>query len=56
MTLDEIKSKKDASDLLDALYIALPFVEDHEDSEVYKPGVVKDAVKKIRAAIASAEK
>jgi hypothetical protein len=51
-----IKTKKKAPDLLDALYIALPFVEDHEDSEVYKPGVVKDAVKKIRAAIASAEK
>lgn len=56
MTLDEIKSKNKAPDLLEALYIALPFVEDHEDSEVYKPGVVKAAVKKIRAAIASAEK
>lgn len=48
--------KKTKPDLLEALYIALPFVEDHEGSEVYKPGVVKDAVKKIRAAIASAEK
>jgi len=54
--LDRARLMSAAPELLDALYIALPFVEDHEDSEVYKPGVVKDAVKKIRAAIASAEK
>jgi len=45
-----------APELLDALYLALPFVEDHKDSEVYKPGVVRDAVRQIRAAIKAAEK
>ena len=44
-----------APDLLDALYIALPFVEDHEGSEIYKPGAVADAIRKIRAAIDKAE-
>ena len=50
------KETKDASDLLEALYLALPFVEDHEDSEIYKPGVVRDAVRRIRFAIEAAEK
>jgi hypothetical protein len=27
-----------SSDLLDALFTALPFVEDHEGSDIYKPG------------------
>ena len=44
-----------APDLLDALYLALPFVEDHEGSEIYKPGAVADAISKIRAAIDKAE-
>jgi hypothetical protein len=44
-----------APDLLAALYLALPFVEDHEGSEIYKPGTVSQAVKTIRAAIARAE-
>jgi hypothetical protein len=44
-----------APDLLDALYLALPFVEDHEGSEIYKPGAVAEAIRKIRAAIAKAE-
>jgi hypothetical protein len=41
-------------ELLDALYLALPFVEDHEDSEIYKPNAVKSALKIIRAAIQKA--
>jgi len=44
-----------APDLLAALYLALPFVEDHEGSEIYKPGAVAEAIRKIRAAIAKAE-
>jgi len=44
-----------APDLLDALYLALPFVEDHEGSEIYKPGAVAEAIRKIRAAIDKAE-
>lgn len=40
-----------APDLLDALCMALPFVEDHEGSEIYKPKAVPDALKIIRAAI-----
>lgn len=41
-------------DLLDALYLALPFVEDMETDEGYKPGAVKKAVSTIRAAIRKA--
>ena len=44
-----------APDLLDALYLALPFVEDHEGSEIYKPGAVAEVIRKIRAAIDKAE-
>ncbi len=44
-----------APDLLDALCLALPFVEDHEGSEIYKPGTVAEAIRKIRAAIDKAE-
>jgi len=44
-----------APDLLDALYLALPFVEDHEDSNFYKAGAVAKALATIRAAIAKAE-
>ena len=44
-----------APDLLDALYLALPFVEDHEGSEIYKPGAVAEAIRKIRAAIEKTE-
>ncbi|WP_435322355.1 hypothetical protein [Klebsiella sp. HN106] len=38
-------------ELVDALHTALPFVEDHEDSAVYKPGAVQAALKKIRKVI-----
>ncbi len=41
--------------MLDALYIALPFLEDHEGSEIYKPGTVSKAVATIRAAIKQGE-
>lgn len=51
-----ISAAENVPDLLAALYLALPFVEDHEDSEIYKPGVVRDAVRQIRAAIEAAEK
>ena len=44
-----------APDLLDALCLALPFVEDHEVSEIYKPGAVAEAIRKIRATIDKAE-
>lgn len=44
-----------APELLEALYIALPFVEDALDSEVFKQGIVKRHVATIRAAIAKAE-
>jgi hypothetical protein len=40
-----------ADSLLDALYTALPFVEDHEGSDIYKPQAVAQALAKIRAAI-----
>ena len=34
-----------------ALYAALPFVEDHEGSPVYKTGAVAATVARIRAAL-----
>ena len=37
--------------LENALYVALPFVEDHEDSPIYKAGAVAAAVARIRAAL-----
>ena len=40
-----------ADSLLDALYTALPFVEDHEGSDIYKPQAVAQALAKIREAI-----
>lgn len=43
-----------APELLDALLKALPFVEDHEGSDVYKAGAVASALQQIRAAIAKA--
>jgi hypothetical protein len=43
-----------APDLLDALCTALPFVEDHEGSDIYKAGAVARAVREIRAAIEKA--
>jgi hypothetical protein len=45
-----------APDLLEALCTALPFVEDHEGSNVYKSGAVARAVKEIRNAIDRATK
>jgi hypothetical protein len=43
------------ADMLDALYIALPFVEDHEQSDIYKTGAVSRALRIIRAAIKQGE-
>jgi hypothetical protein len=45
-----------APDLLEALLTALPFVEDHEGSDIYKSGAVARAVKEIRNAIDRATK
>lgn len=44
-----LMAQRDA--LLAALYLALPFVEDHEMSDDYKRGVVLRAVKTIKEAI-----
>jgi len=43
-----------APDLVEALFIALPFVEDHEGSQDYKPQAVANALKIIRAALTKA--
>ena len=43
-----------APDLLESLLTALPYVEDHEGSNVYKRGAVDRAVKQIRTAIYNA--
>lgn len=45
-----------APDLLEALCTALPFVEDHEDGDIYKRGTIARAVSQIRAAIEKATK
>jgi len=45
-----------APDLLEALCTALPFVEDHEDGDIYKRGTIARAVAQIRAAIEKATK
>lgn len=42
--------------MLDALCIALPFVEDQEGCELYKPSAVRNAVSTIMAAIKAAQK
>lgn len=39
------------SELESALYLALPFVEDHEGSDIYKPGAVAAAIRTIRKAL-----
>lgn len=44
-----------APDLLDAVFVALPYVEDALDSPIFKKGVVKKAVAQLRAAIEKAE-
>lgn len=46
--------KTQADELLESLYAALPFVEDAEFNEGYKPKRVADIVKSIKAAIAKA--
>jgi hypothetical protein len=43
-----------APDLLEALLTALPFVEDHEGSDIYKSGAVARAVAQIKTAIKQA--
>ena len=53
---DNAKLIAAAPDLLEALCTALPFVEDHEDSDTYKRGAVARAVAEIRAAIDKATK
>lgn len=43
-------SEREAA-LMDDLLVALPFVEDHMDSDFYKPGVVKKVSEMIRATL-----
>ncbi|MEL4069573.1 hypothetical protein WKW50_05435 [Ochrobactrum sp. GPK 3] len=43
-----------APDLLDAVLVALPYVEDALDSPIFKKGVVKKAVAQLRAALSKA--
>jgi len=42
-------------DLLEELYRALPFLEDVLGCTIYKPGVVRERIKAIRAVLAKAE-
>ena len=43
-----------APDLLEALYLALPFIEDCAIDDCYKPGYVNKSLVSIKAAIAKA--
>lgn len=43
------------ADMLEALCVALPYVEDHEGSDIYKAGAPTKAANMIRAAIKQAE-
>ena len=43
-------SEREAA-LMDALLVALPFVEDHMDSDFYKPGRVRKTINMIRDAL-----
>lgn len=45
-----------AEDLLAALHVALPFVEDLAEDKGYKPGVVSKALRTIHAAITKADR
>ena len=47
--------RKVNGELVDALSIALPYVETAEDDPGYKAGAVKKVTKKIRAALAKAK-
>lgn len=56
LELAEISARLDTfADMLEALYLALPYVEDHEGSDIYKAGAVSKALRTIRAAIKQAE-
>ena len=49
---DAIEGAENGAEALrDALYVALPFVEDHDNSNEYKPGAVSKALRKIRDAL-----
>lgn len=43
--------RTEADQLREALYLALPYVEDHEGSPAYKPQAVAQAVARIRKAL-----
>lgn len=49
-------TKELEEDLIDALYAALPFVEDAAEDEVYKAHRVHRVLAKIKAALKEAEK
>jgi hypothetical protein len=58
VTLDDLEAQHRADtirDILEAPCVALPFVEDHEASDIYKTGAVARALRIIRAAIKQAE-
>ena len=58
VTLDDLEAQHRADtirDILEALCVALPYVEDHEQSDIYKTGAVSKALRIIRAAIKQAE-
>lgn len=49
--IDPIALMEENEILKSALYAALPFVEDHEGSPIYKPQAVAQTVARIRAAL-----
>lgn len=53
VTINELRRQR--GELLNALCLALPFVEDHEGDTCYKDGAVVKAVATIKAAITQSE-
>lgn len=53
VTINELRRQR--CELLNALCLALPFVEDHEGGPCYKDGAVAKAVATIKAAITQSE-
>lgn len=51
LTYELTQANETAESLRDTLYFALPFVEDHEGSDIYKPAYLKNVLNRIRGAL-----
>lgn len=51
LAYEKTQALEHAESLRDTLYFALPFVEDHEGSDIYKPAYLKNVLNRIRDAL-----